>query len=47
LVEYGFCEKCGKDEDVTYCSDHKMFLCLACDWDMHAVEIKRAFELYT
>ena len=47
LVDYSFCEICGNDEDVSYCSDHKKFLCLACDWGMHSSEIKRAFELYS
>jgi len=46
MVSAGFCEICGSDEEIDYCTLHKKFLCLTCDWALHAVEIKRAYELY-
>ncbi len=46
MVSSDFCDICGSDEEISYCTFHKKFLCLACDWKLHSVEIKRAYELY-
>ena len=47
LVSSDFCDLCRSDEEVSYCSAHKKFLSLKCDWELHSVEIKRAYELYS
>ncbi len=47
MVSSEFCDMCGSDEEVSYCSTHKKFLCLTYDWKLHSVEIKRAYELYS
>ena len=44
MVSTDFCDTCGSDEEVSYCSVHKKSLCLTCDWKLHSVEIKRSYQ---
>ncbi len=46
LITWSFCEKCGSDEDINYCSTHRLFLCISCDYEMHSPEIYRGYVAY-
>jgi hypothetical protein len=36
IMDYGFCEKCGDDNNVYYCKMHKVFICFKCDTELHS-----------
>jgi hypothetical protein len=45
LVTWYFCEACGADEDISYCSFHRLFLCVSCDVELHS-QIVAKYEAY-
>jgi hypothetical protein len=46
MVNFDFCEDCGSDEEVLYCSFHKRFLCLECDLKLHEDQMRQDFKIY-